>query len=161
MSQAIRPDHHWGRAVTHNFTEIFSSHRLHRFSFYTLAVEILQEVKILAGIVWKLNEPCTSDWYLLTLCGSHQYHSFVWEEFLQSSHFHFFSSSDMLGLQCLKGSKFFYADLILIICISRLTFCKCLLKFNKHVNFECRWIYLLSINLTNSFPTEFLNDVPG
>ena len=58
LSRAVGQDHHWGRAVTHNFTELFSSHRPHRFSFYTVAVEILQEVKNSCGncleIKWTL-----------------------------------------------------------------------------------------------------------
>ena len=65
--------------VTVNKGVGFDQHCFQRFSFCSSTAIIQQEVKSSCGdcFVWKLNQPCTLHWNLLTLCFSHRYHRFL------------------------------------------------------------------------------------
>ena len=110
MSRAIRPDHHWGWAVTHNFTRRFSLHCFQGFSSYSLTVKIQQEVIIFLPELFG-NETKPALWADICCHFSHRYHRFVWAGSLQDFTFSlYFSSIDVLRFQCLICFSSFYAD---------------------------------------------------
>ena len=115
MSQAKGPNHHWGRAVTHNFTW--------RFSFFSLMAIIQQEVNIFLRELFcseikstlhtalRIQKDFVDTLTFLTditdLCR--------WNVNL-FSHFHvYLFSVNILRCQCLKCFMLYYADNIFVL----------------------------------------------